>query len=324
MVTFIGIDISTNPERAIIAVLRAEGQKSFVAARGAVLPESCFSSNHEPAPAPLWCATLQDWCRHLRIRLPDAGSLECTAAAIVGVVGALSDGSHRVTLALDAPFCWTGAYIEEQPTASKSHSISLNETKGSALPGSRHAQRTTDREIARITAHQVVPLSESAEKLGRTARLAHIIVEQLTMAERTQPFALNLFGRKTNPPYPRRIIEVYPSATLFALTGTLGDREKPYCRKAAYEHFLPGHTIPKGFGKLDAVVIAFTAFLHSLHSKPDLFFKPMECELASDSEFAAIAHEGWISTPRPLPDSALRSELFSKLKELLVDAQISN
>lgn len=318
MVTFIGIDISTHPNHAIIAVLRAEGHKASIEARGKTLS----SSSCQTGSAPLWCASLLEWCRHLNIRLPDADSLESIGDTIVRVVEVVSQGSQRVTLALDSPFCWTGAFAVEQPGGSPSPALCIHELTGAALPLSRHAKRTTDREIARITRQQVVPLSESADKLGRTALLARNIVEQLTAAEREASFALNLFGRKTNPPFPRRIIEVYPSATLYALTGTLADGDKIYCRKAAYEYFLPEHSIPKGFGKLDAVVIAYTAFLHSLHSKPDLFFKPIECELASDDEFAAIAEEGWIATPRPLPDSALRSELFSKLKVLLKEAEL--
>lgn len=282
---FIGIDIS--PQSAVtLCVLNRSGY-----------PALCLSGS---CGEDLWCAPLARWCEHFRVACAGAVNPDDIAQLTAQIVRKMCSSQSQVTLALSVPFFWQA--LRENEFVSGRNALPL---------------RTTDREIARLCGHRVVPFLEDTEKLGPAAHLGHLIVGCLTAGTDAAKFSVNLFGRKSNPPVGRKIIEVYPPATLFALSDA---GESMRCIAGTADGLgvlFNGTDCVLADSSADAVISAFTAFLSGNHQRPHLLFKPIECEEVSDLEFADIAREGWISMPKPLPRSGLRTTLSEHLKLLL-------
>jgi len=297
MTLYIGIDLSTEPANTGIAVL-TDGVQSGV--------------DVHRVRERFWCGTVPEWIQSLGLMINETQEQTfATKAEIVEIIiQQIAGGNNDVIVAIDVPFGWP----KDFKTAIKKYEIGSSIT----VNDENFSFRLTERIIKEHT--KLHPLSGSTDKLGRTALLGCMILNRLNQNNTQQNFDIQLMqeGNRNNG---RKIIEVYPTATAYALA----DPSYSFSLRKFYRTLGVELTDKEKLDRYDAIVAAFSGYL--FQTSFGIFDWPI---YGSSSELrnlvkTYVSSEGWIWAPYPNGELSrnieLRTKLLNQLKTCLLQLE---
>lgn len=296
MTLYIGIDLSTNPANTGIAVL-TDGVPNGV---------DVYRVQER-----FWCGTVPEWDQQFENQVNDNNEddFPAKAARIVRIVNLIvqsianDDEDEDVIVAIDVPFGWPKDFTTAIQHHKIGSQISVNDRNFS--------YRLTERIIKEFTGLR--PLSGSTDKLGRTALLGCMILHHLSQNNDQRRFNIQLLAMN-NENNNRKIIEVYPTATAYALARNIND----FSLRSFYRNLQIALTDGEKLDRFDAVVAAFTGYLFQTNHRIfdwNVFGNSQEVQNLVNSY---VASEGWIWAPckREIDDTE-RKEYLHQLGEFL-------
>lgn len=298
MTLYIGIDLSTDPSNTGIAVLTDNVNQGI----------ATFGSGEFQGR---WCGTVPEWDGE---RNPEEAEFTTRAERIVNIINRIvgitpQNMEQRVIVAIDVPFGWP-----------KDFKLALQNHKpgGHTTNNDRNFSYRLTENIIKSNS-RLHPLSGSTDKLGRTALLGSLIVHRLTNQD--DRFDVQLRNQIASE---RKIIEVYPTATAYALAQN--EPEASFTLRTFYQNLNGASWIleSQNIDKYDAVVAAFTAYLFSMHFEVFNWPIPGGDRVIQDLVNHYVSSEGWIWAPFRLRlnnENVLRNNLLARLGELLRTAR---
>jgi len=269
MTLYIGIDLSTDPANTGIAALRGNGENGPV-----------VHLVHGR-----WCGTVPEWLAQFQNNFEEIPESDFASKArrIVTIVNSIVGSPQRengnVIVAIDVPFGW--------PTRFRNAIFQHEIGNAIMVDYNNFCYRYTEQIIIDdVNYRSRSPLSVSTDKIGRTAMLGSWLLASLT----SEGFAIQ---RNTITGEKLKIIEVYPTATAYALAAQ--DPNGKFTLRKFYNRFLEANRLNKKepIDRFDALFAAYTAYLVNNQNH---YFDWNHGQLNNEQQ-GIVDSEGWIWAP---------------------------